>query len=437
MSINEKYMYYGIAVIVSVLLAVTGIVVVTDRSREAHLDIESELPKAKTVKKVKNVEDSLIRVVIKTDGFRQIVHPRAGFQAENGLVVKAGEEKRESAPGEAVMIAPDDGLFQKGNIHIETKNPSDRITLTTLNRGYGVPSYRGKFEVITTAEGMVLVNELPMEEYLYGVVPSEMPASYEGEALKTQAVCARSYAYCQTQGAAYPEYNAHVDDSTAFQVYGNSQEKESAVQAVDATRGEKLWYNNQVITAYYYSTSCGKSAGIEAWGKPLNENNSYLQSVDVCREDGTSYEASLPWYRWTATVPEQTLSNLINLNTKKNIGLLRNIKVTKQGAGGIALQLVAEGSGGSVTVDTENKIRRALGGRGYTIVKQDGTEVNSQTLLPSAFFTIEKSGGSYIIKGGGFGHGIGMSQNGANEMAKAGKNYREILKLFYKGVSIE
>ena len=74
-------------------------------------------------------------------------------------------------------------------------------------------------------------------------------------------------------------------------------------------------------------------------------------------------------------------------------------------------------------MDTENKIRRALGGSGYEIIKQDGTPSASGTLLPSAFFTVRREGDVFIVSGGGFGHGIGMSQNGANEMAKKGKNY--------------
>lgn len=88
-------------------------------------------------------------------------------------------------------------------------------------------------------------------------------------------------------------------------------------------------------------------------------------------------------------------------------------------------------------MDTENKIRRALGGGSYEIVKQDGTAVGSSALLPSAFFTIRKEGDTFVISGGGFGHGIGMSQNGANEMAKKGKNYIDILTLFYQDVEIK
>ena len=90
-----------------------------------------------------------------------------------------------------------------------------------------------------------------------------------------------------------------------------------------------------------------------------------------------------------------------------------------------------------MTGDTENKIRRALGGGGYEIAKQDGTKVPSQKLLPSAFFTVGRDGDAFVLSGGGYGHGIGMSQNGANEMAKKGKDYIEILSLFFSDVTIE
>ena len=268
------------------------------------------------------------------------------------------------------------------------------------------------------------------------VVPSEMPASYEIEALKAQAVCARSYAYQQMQSYGYPEYEAHVNDSTDYQVYGNSQAQESTNRAVMETQGQVVRYQGQIVTTYYYSTSCGKTAGLEAWGTESNEGNQYLQSVEVKDEEG-DYEAGLPWYRWEAKIPVGTLSNLVSQNTGKNIGTLQNIEITKSGAGGVALEICAEGDAGTATVGTENKIRRALGGSGYEIVKQDGTTAASSALLPSAFFTIRKEGDTFIISGGGFGHGIGMSQNGANEMAKKGKSYIDILTLFFQDVEIK
>lgn len=378
----------------------------------------------------------LIRVLLRGNGFKEEVHAYVGVSAPGGLIVAYGELQSETAPGEVFQAAADHPFLAGGAVRISAKQPGEKITVTTLTRGYGTPSYNGVLELIPAAGGVALVNELPMEQYLYGVVPSEMPAFYEMEALKCQAVSARSYVYNQMKTYAYPQYQAHVDDSVAFQVYGNSETKDSVIRAVDETAGKKLWYKGQVATTYYFSTSSGQTTDMSAWGNELNEGNAYLQSICVAN-DGGDFEKELPWYRWEAVVPRQTMSNLISANTKTDIGNLRHLEVTKRGAGDVVLQIQAQGDKGSVTIDTENKIRRALGGSGYCITKNDGTVIDSKELLPSAFFTIEEQPDQYIIRGGGYGHGIGMSQNGANEMAKQGMKCEEILKTFYRGVSVE
>lgn len=429
---RKKVFCYGGFLILLVLICVLALVGLAYREEYSQQQVESALPQ-----KPRRDANEKIRVLIKTNGFSQIAHAEVQLQAESGVKITNGESAAECEAGEIVTITPNDERFQSGTIQVESRREGEKVTIHSLQRGYGTPSYRGKLELFKTAEGIVIVNELLMEEYLYAVVPSEMPASYELEALKAQAVCARSYAYNHSRDYAYPEYQAHVDDSTAFQVYGNSAEQERTIQAVDETCGEKIWYHNQVATAYYYSTSCGKTASITAWGSDLNEANQYLKSINVCNEDGASYEAALPWYKWTATISEQTMSNLVELNSGKEIGTLLNLAVTKQGDGGIVQELTAVGTTGKIVVETENKIRSALGGSGYTIEKQDGTVVDSTKLLPSAFFTIEKKNGNYILHGGGYGHGIGMSQNGANEMAKQGKTYKQILTTFYTGVTVE
>ena len=429
---RKKFFYYGGFLILLILACVFVLADLIDRREYSQAQIESTLPQ-----KLRQNVNEKIRVLIKSNGFTQIAHTEVQLQAESGLKITNGENSIECEAGQAITISPNDERFQTGTIQAESRGEGEKITISSLQRGYGMPSYRGKLELFKTAEGIVIVNELPLEEYLYAVVPSEMPASYELEALKAQAVCARSYAYNQSRDYAYPEYEAHVDDSTAFQVYGNSKEQESTIHAVNETCGEKIWYGDQVATAYYYSTSCGKSASITAWGGEANESNQYLQSISICDEGGAPYEASLPWYRWTATVPEQTMSDLIELNTKTDIGTLLNLTITQTGEGGIAQEITAVGTTGKVLVETENKIRQALGGSGYTIEKQDGSSVSSSQLLPSAFISIEKKNGNYIIYGGGYGHGIGMSQNGANEMAKRGRDYRQILTTFYTGVTVE
>lgn len=136
-----------------------------------------------------------------------------------------------------------------------------------LSNGYG-----GSMEVRCLGDGYTLVNSLPLERYLQDVVPSEMPASYEPEALKAQAVCARSYACIQLLRGDLAEYGAHIDDSTAYQVYNRVTDADAAREAVIATQGEVLSYQGNIVEAYYFSTSmgytaelcveCGKSGGI-------------------------------------------------------------------------------------------------------------------------------------------------------------------------------
>ncbi len=383
------------------------------------------------------VSGDAIRVLIMTDGYQSEIHSEVRVSSPNGLKISCEGETIEWNKGESCQILPDDIRFQKGNVRIEPLNDGGEIVLESISRGYGTPSYAGILELRAASGGIAIVNELSVEDYLCRVVPSEMPASYELEALKAQAVCARSYARRQMESYGYPEYEAHVNDSTDFQVYNNSQAQERASKAVLETAGEVVKYKGTIATTYYYSTSCGKTTSMEAWGNAPNEGNGYLQSVSVCSDNGQDYEEDLPWYRWEAVIPVDTLSQLISQNTGTDVGTLTQLEVTKRAPGDAAIEIIATGDKNTVTVQTENKIRSALGGSGYQITKNDGSQINSSTLLPSAFFTVEKQDGAFVIRGGGFGHGIGMSQNGANEMAKQGKNYQEILKLFYHGVEIE
>lgn len=436
---KEKYMYYGLAILVTlfIILGISNALKNEDKGDGGKLSQDSQLPKTKKTEEPpakQEVSNPNIRVLLMSSGYKNAVHPSVVISGEQGMTLTYGEQNEGKNPGEQISIAPDDARFQSG--HIRIQGNAGRLAVASIERGVGIPSYSGIIELRATAEGIVMINELPVESYLCQVVPSEMPASFEPEALKVQAVCARSYAYRQMEAYGYPEYEAHVNDSTDYQVYGNSGEQERSNQAIVETAGQVVRYNDAVATTYYYSTSCGKTTTIEAWGSSINAENSYLQSVNVAGDNG-DFEKDRPWYRWEASVPVQTLSNLVGLNTGTDVGTLQSVEITKTGSGGIALQMVAAGDRGTVTVDTENKIRRALGGQGYQITKNDGNVINSSSLLPSAFITITKSGDSFVISGGGFGHGIGMSQEGANEMAKQGKKYKEILTLFFQGVTVD
>ena len=113
----------------------------------------------------------------------------------------------------------------------------------------GVPVYEGTLEIHKTEQGLYLVNELDLETYLKYVVPSEMPASYSQEALKAQAVCARTYAVRAMENYALEEYQAQVDDSVSYQVYNNLDRQENTDLAVDSTAGQIMTFEGEPITA--------------------------------------------------------------------------------------------------------------------------------------------------------------------------------------------
>ncbi|MCI8583189.1 MAG: SpoIID/LytB domain-containing protein [Dorea sp.] len=433
---NRNFGYIlGVMAMLCVILGIIRFTGTDTGKLKGNTESELELPEENSAQKNQgSVPADNIRVLLMTSGYGDFLHDSVSLGADSGLLVSYGDKEEEWKDG-ILTLAPDDSRFGEGRVLVRPLREGEEIRVENIERGCGIPAYAGTIEVWSGEEGMAIINELPLDQYLCKVVPSEMPSSYEMEALKAQAVCARSYAVRQMGDYAYPQYEAHVNDSTEFQVYNNSYTAESSSKAVTETAGEVVRYQENIATTYYYSTSCGRTTTMEAWGSAPNEGNAYLQNVQICDEGG-DYEKELPWYHWRAEISVETLAGLIGGYANKNLGTLQNVEVTKRGPGDIALELTATGTENTVTVATENKIRTALGGAGYTIVKNDGTTVDSQKLLPSAFFTITKQEDTYIIEGGGYGHGIGMSQNGANEMAKKGKTYKEILELFYQGVTV-
>lgn len=159
-----------------------------------------------------------IRVLIRTSGYANSVHQAVELFADcDCRIWNVESELTALEKGQHLVITRDSPLFdQTGRITIEPKLLTGHLMLSGVERAQGQANYRGRLELVRREDGIVVINELPLEEYLYGVVPGEMPASYPLEALKSQAICARTYAYERLQRAGLPEYGAHVDDSTAF-----------------------------------------------------------------------------------------------------------------------------------------------------------------------------------------------------------------------------
>ena len=396
-----------------------------------------------------------IRVLIMDDGFQTVFHDQIQLEFLSNGTYRTGEKSYEFVAGETLNVTMDSSLFQNGRVIFEPEDQEKGIRVISMNRSYGNPVYSGRLEISREEGGLVLVNELYLEDYLKHVVPSEMPVSYEKEALKAQAVCARTYAYRQIQGNSYKEYGAHVDDSTRFQVYNNLQTSQASDAAVTETYGKILMYQNSPAEAFYFSTSCGHTTDGTIWGASLS-SVPYLKGVavrpgggqlDLTDEDtfssfiksaASGYESDYAMYRWTTTCTSSQLEQKIS-----GIGSITNLEVTRRSTGGIAVELQVTGTEGVKMVSTESQIRSILGNPELVIKKQDGQTLTGWSSLPSAFLTVEKKKTdengmvTFAIYGGGYGHGVGMSQNGAQAMAKKGKTYEQILQFFFTGIEIQ
>lgn len=397
-----------------------------------------------------------IRVLIKDTNFTALFHQQVTVTGTTAVnVTYADQEKMTLAAGESLTFSDGDRQLAAGRVILEPQDGGE-LLVSTVERSMGVPSYPGRLEISQEEEGLALVNELYLEDYLTRVVPSEMPASYEREALKVQAVCARTYAYRQIQANGYSRYGAHVDDSITYQVYNNISTDSRTDQAVQETSGQILTYRGSAIEALYFSTSCGATTDGSIWGNDASQTP-YLRSV-LLRDDDTTldltdedtfsefiknktyrtYDSSFAFYRWQVRTDSEILRAEIT-----GIGEIRDIAITERGEGGIARKMTVTGTEGTREITGQNPIRAALGDPSLTIRKNDGTTVTGWSSLPSSFLVIEKGKTdengvtSFSIYGGGYGHGAGMSQNGAHAMAKAGWSCEQILKFFYQDVEIE
>lgn len=412
--------------------------------------------KGKICAAIKEREDAAdrIRVLIMGNGFESRYHEKIEITCPGSIKKIQGDSETMLDPASVISVTSGDGTCSERLI-LEPQDGSE-LTVNSLVRAQGTPSYGGRLEILDTENGLVLVNEIDMEEYLKKVIPSEMPSSYEKEALKAQAVCARTYAFMQSRSNSYSEYGAQIDDSTQFQVYNNVDPDEKTAQAVQETYGKMLYYNENPITAYYFSTSCGTTTNATIWDSDP-EDTPYLRCLSlqtarsrlsfaseeafasfIKKKNFPAYDASYPLYRWNFKTNGTIIASHVG-----GVGKITGVSVTERGPGGVAMKLLVKGSEGETTISGQNAIRSALGDASLTLTLMDGKTSDGWSLLPSGFLAIEETGTDeqgvvqFRVYGGGYGHGVGMSQNGAQGMAKAGMGYEEILKYFYDGVTIE
>jgi stage II sporulation protein D len=269
--------------------------------------------------------------------------------------------------------------------------------------------YRGALKIIPNNGSVNIVNIINIDAYLSSVVPGEIPSGWEPDALKAQAVAARTYAYYHLINNRKGNYQYDLDATTMSQVYrGIADEKTSTTEAVNGTQGEIILYDERPILAYFHSTCGGKTTDDKyVWS---HNTMPYLKSV-TCGYCNDSTK-----YKWESILSLEEIKR--NLSTKYHgIANIRSIKFRKKN-----------------DRVTEVYIRHAKGN-----IIMSGN--NFRLMFPSdkirsLYFDSKKTDNGLLLSGHGWGHGVGMCQWGARGMARSGFNYHDILKHYYTQVRI-
>jgi len=286
--------------------------------------------------------------------------------------------------------------------------------------------YRGSTELRLAGAGRIsAINELPLEDYLLGVVPLEIGPRGPDElaAVEAQAVAARTYAVARLGGHA--ELGFDLFGGVEDQVYGGlAVERDESTMAVRRTAGQILVFEGRPIRAYYHSTCGGRTAAIE---EVLDrEPAPYLQSVPDQGPAGSDYCAASPRYRWNVVWSRAELDSASRTGLAAHFGTpasdlggVQNIEVVRSTPSGRVGDLAFRGIGMELVLNRLD-IRRAL-------------MHNGQILNSTDFSVTQRGDGLVELNGHGYGHGAGMCQWGAIGRARAGQDFEEILTTYYPG----
>lgn len=444
------------------------------------------------------IDYTSMRVGLSTTNFTSVYHSEIQVKtsAEAKLYSKRDKLSVDLPKNSIVTITSDgDNLYLlsdnkkttfKNRIYISGK----ALTVLSIRRGSNTfnPTYSGILEFNNLDSGMTVINEVSLDEYLKKVVPSEMPLSGGIEALKCQAIAARTYAISDMMNNRFADKGFYVDDSTRSQVYNNYPMQALSSEAVDETMGMIMTYEGTPIDAKYYSTSSGtgedykdiwfKSDGSSDSRPYLIVNNYINPEKELPKTEAAwlnfykdttikAIDSDYPYFRWRIEYSETGITNMLNKTLKSlaegnsskdyvkiyensklvtklpQLDNLQDIRILKRGSGGIAIEVSFIFSNTTINVSGDSNIRSSIKcNKNYTneetkVIRLKGDSLTNVASMPSSFFSVEKKDGKFTIYGGGFGHGAGMSQFGAIELSKNGAKYEDILNTFYKNIKID
>ena len=260
--------------------------------------------------------------------------------------------------------------------------------------------YRGRTRLLRQGTGITAVNLVNLESYLYSVVGSEAVPTWPQDALRSQAVAARTYALYTLSRSSNRFYD--LDTTTSTQVYkGLEKEFDTTHEAVDSTAGQIMTYNGKAILAAFHSSSGGHTENVEdVWNSSLP----YLRGV-------VDYDQLSPVFQWTKTFTPSQLSQYLG-----GVGSIRSLVPERTTPHGRVLSMRVVGASGTKRISGP-QLRKALD-------------------LRSTLFTVSMENGAFVISGRGFGHGLGLSQWGSQYLAEQGVSYQDILRHYYQDATL-
>jgi stage II sporulation protein D len=321
------------------------------------------------------------------------------FEVEGSVQVKHGASTLHLKPTSGAILVDGKSV---GRVW-KTRRSSSRDVFSV--NGMRV---RGELEFQRSSGGVEVINHVGLEDYVAGTLGREVYTSWHEETLKAQAVVTRTYGLHQM--AQHSTRGFDVGSGTGSQVYGGvDAETESVKRATRKTRGEYLAYKGRPILAVFHSASGGQTATAEeVWGERIP----YLTSIEVPNEEDS------PDTYWRTTVSRTTLErSLAPLGVE--VGSIRKMEIADRSSNGRVARIRIRGTKETQTMSARS-LRTALGA----------------SVIRSTMFEIREMPDGFIFVGSGHGHGVGMSQWGAQAMAEGGADYREILEHFYPGTKL-
>ena len=292
---------------------------------------------AETTTNEESKKDNTVRIVILNNNYITMHYSKFVAKA-SVLNIYFGENfKNKKSIKKQVDIGTGSKYFKQSNvIKVEPKGE-----MSILKDEKNMQSYKGIFYIYKESSGLVLVNQVGMEDYVAAVISSEIGEESPKEALKAQAVCARTY-IMKSQGKKYKKYNAKGDDSVSYQVYNKNVPGENSIKAANETKGTVMKYKGKLINAYYFSTSWGYTTDYRIWGtkkqKYLKETNLTTITENISdekifdkyiKEKPKSVEKKSPFYRWTTYLTTKQIENSIYKNMAVNVGTINRIEINK------------------------------------------------------------------------------------------------------------